>query len=491
MRRLLRALLLLGVGLAAVMAVRTARLLPTDVAVEPVERMGVAAETMAERLAEAVRIPTVAYEDVQQVDAAAFQGFQTFLAETWPALHRRLERERVGRAGLLFRWAGSNPALAPVVLMAHYDVVPVQPGTEDDWEHPPFAGTVADGWVWGRGALDDKGSLVALCEAVDRLAREGFRPARTLYLAFGHDEEVGGGDGARRTAELLAARGVAPELVLDEGGALALPGVVPGVSRTIALVGIAEKGYLSLELRVTSKGGHSSRPPPQSGVGILASAIHRLERDQMPRGLGDASRGLLLAVGSAGDLPMRVALANLWLTEPLVIRRLGRSPLGNALVRTTTAATMFEGSPKDNVLPIRARAVVNFRILPGDTMEGVIAHVRRSIDDDRIEVAQHGAFASEPSPTADTDSWGFAILSRTIRQIFPDVLVAPNLVLGATDARWFGPLTQDVYRFAPFQAGPGDLARAHGTNERLAVADLPGAVAFYAQLVRNATGPPS
>ncbi len=488
MRRILGAFALLALVLLGVVAIRTARFRPETRSVEPVAPLTVDADVVAAHLSEAIRIPTVSHEEPERTDWAVFERFLAYLAQRYPALHRTLERERVGRAGLLFRWPGRDPTLEPLVLMAHYDVVPVQPGTEPDWDQPPWGGVVADGFVWGRGALDDKGSTIAICEAVERLVGERFRPERTLWLAFGHDEEVGGPDGAARAAARLAERGVVPALVLDEGGAIATPGLIPGVDETVALVGVAEKGYLSLELRVRAEGGHSSRPPPHSGVGILASAIHRLERNQLPRRIRGAARGLLMAVGPAQGLARRVALANLWLTEPLVVRALGRSSIGNALLRTTTAATMFEGSPKDNVLPIHARAVVNFRILPGDTRETVIEHVRRVVDDARIEIAQHGSTASDPSPVADTEAWGFRVVERTIHEVFPHVLVAPNLVLGATDARHFGSLTPQVLRFLPFPVSAEDLARAHGTNERLGVAALARGVGFYVRLLHNALG---
>ena len=476
------------IAVAAVVAVRTVRFRLEPVAVPPVSPVAVDVEAAAAHLADAISIPTVSFDDPEAADRAAFERFVAFLEASYPALHRKLARERVGPGALLYRWDGRDPSLPPVVLMAHYDVVPVQAGSEAGWTQPPFGGARADGFVWGRGALDDKAIVIALCEAVERLARADEVPDRTLYLAFGDDEEVGGRDGAARIARLLGNRGVAPELVLDEGGMVVQPGMVPGVNRPVAQIGIAEKGYLSLELAVAVTGGHSSAPPPHTAVGILASAIAALEREQMPRALRGAARQMLLATGPAQALQSRVALANLWLTGPMVTRVVSGTAEGNALVRTTTAATMFEGSPKDNVLPSRARAVVNFRILTGDTVEGVKAHVRRVIDDDRVTISACGPLPFEASPITDTSSWSYRTLRRTVLEIFPDALTVPSLLVSGTDSRYFLPYAANVLRFTPIPIGAGDVGRFHGTNERIREADLGRAVAFYLRLIRNTTG---
>lgn len=492
---LMQALVVAAVALVAVVAVvivRTVRFRLEPVGgspVAPASPFPVDVEAVAAHLADALRIPTVSLHDRDAADRPAFERFVAFLEATYPALHQKLVRERVGRGALLYRWEGRDPALPPVVLMAHYDVVPVQPGTEADWKQPPFSGARADGFVWGRGALDDKVSVIALCEAVERLASAGEIPDRTLYLAFGDDEEVGGHDGASQIARLLAERGVAPELVLDEGAMVVQPGMVPGVDRPVAQIGIAEKGYLSLELAVDATGGHSSTPPPHSAVGILALAISALEREQMPLALRGAARQMLLAVGPAQALTSRIALANLWLTESLVARAVSGAPTGNALVRTTTAATMFEGSPKDNVLPIRARAVVNFRILTGDTVEGVKEHVRRVVDDPRVTISAYGPLAFEATPVADTSSWSYRTLRHTVLEVFPDALVMPILCTSGTDSRYFLPHAASVLRFTPIVVGAGDVGRFHGTDERIAEADLGRAVDFYSRLIRNTTGP--
>ena len=310
-----------------------------------------------------------------------------------------------------------------MLLLAHQDVVPVAAGEETGWTHPPFAGVVADGHVWGRGALDDKASLVAILEAVERLAASGRAPRRAILLAFGHDEEVGGERGAARIAERLAERGVAPEFVLDEGMAVLADGV-PGVRGLVALVGIAEKGSVTLDLEVEAEGGHSSMPPRQTAIGILAAAVARLEASPMPARLAGPARLMLEGLAPEMGFGSRLAVANLWLFRRPLERRLAASPAGNALLRTTTAATLVEGGVKENVLPRSARAAVNFRLLPGDSIRSVIEHARRAIADPRVAVKVRGGFAAEASPVAPVETAGFEAIRRSIAEVFPGAAVA-------------------------------------------------------------------
>src|SRR5262249_35711364 len=368
--------------------------------------------------------------------------------------------------------------------LAHQDVVPVEPGTEGSWAHPPFDGTIADGFVWGRGALDDKESLVGLFEAVESLLGEGFRPRRTIYLASGFDEEVGGGAGAGAIAALLRDRGVRFEWVLDEGRAV-VEGVVPQVEKPVAAIGVAEKGFVSVELTTESEGGHSSMPPRETAVGVLAAAIDRLEHHPMPARLRGASREGLRTLAPYMPFRSRIMLSNLWLFSPLVTRALTRTPLTNAWVRTTTAPTMFQSGVKENVLPSRARAVVNCRILQGDTVAGVLSHVQRVVGDDRVRVTRLEGTVSEPSPESSTASAGYRLIETTAREVFPDAVPAPSLVTGASDSRYFTPLADDVSRFVPVRLGAEDLKRYHGTNERVAVDQVASAVEFYRLVLRG------
>jgi carboxypeptidase PM20D1 len=439
-----------------------------------------------ERLAGAIRYATISPADPAAFDAAAFRGLHEYLEAQFPRVHAALRREVIAKHSLLFTWQGSDPSLKPILLVAHQDVVPVEASTAGEWDQDPFGGHIANGFVWGRGAIDNKSAVVGTLEAIELLLAEGFRPARTVLLAFGHDEEVGGTGGARAIAATLAKRGVKLELVLDEGGVIG-EGIMPGVAAPVALIGVAEKGFVSVELSARAPGGHSSLPPRQGAIGIVAAAITRLEAHPMPARLEGASRQLFETIGPQFPLVQRMIFANLWATRALVTRKLQGTPTTNAMVRTTTATTIFQAGTKENVLPGTARAVANFRILPGDSIAGVLAHVRRVVDDERIEIRQVGAFSAEPSAPSPSDSDRFRALERTVRSVTPDAIVAPYLVVVITDARYYRALSDHVFRFLPLRLTSKDLDRMHGTNERLSIDEYHHAIRFYRQLILDTT----
>ena len=294
---------------------------------------------------------------------------------------------------------------------------------------------------------------------------------------------MGGLEGAARIAALLAERGVRLDYVLDEGRFVSQD-VVPGVREPVASIGIAEKGYVSVELVAETEGGHSSRPPPETAIGLLAAAIDRLQRHPMPARLRGAPRREMQALAPYMPFGERLMLSNLWLFEPLVVRSLEKTPTTNALVRTTTAPTIFQSGVKENVLPSKARAVVNFRILPGERVESVLTHVRQVVADDRIQVGKIERMTSEPSPESSTASPAYLLLEQTIRALFPNAVPAPSLVLGGTDSRHFAAVADDVYRFMPFRVGPQDLTRFHGTDERFEIEQIESAVEFYRRILR-------
>jgi len=481
-----RALAFIGSALALAVArvvARAAVFRSSPIAVELAALPEVDAQSAALHLSQTLRFPTISHEDPAGFDSGAFALLHAYLRQSYPRAHSELQVEVVGLASLLYTWQGEDPDLPPVVLMAHQDVVPIEPGTEENWSHRPFGGEVADGYVWGRGAMDDKGSLVAILEAVETLLAQGFRPRRTVYLVFGHDEEVGGEAGAAAVAELLKGRGVQPFFVLDEGGAIA-DGFLPGLDRPIATVGVAEKGSASVEIEVEVEGGHSSVPPRQTAIGILSRAIVRLEDNPLPGGIQGPFRDMLLTVGREMPLSRRLVLANLWLFGPLVERQLSRVPAADSMMRTSTAVTIVEGGVKANVLPSKATAVVNFRIAPGDTVESVLEHVRRVVRDPRVNVVE-ARETREASPVSPTDSEGYRFIERTIRQIVPEAIVAPYLLPGGTDSRHFTELSPYVYRFGALRVGADDLKRAHGTDERISIESLEQMVAFYLQLLMS------
>lgn len=360
--------------LTAILLFNTFRFRSRQVSVEPAHLVTINEKVAAERLAQALCFQTIS--SPEHSHSAEFSRLHQYLSQAFPQCHATLERETVGEYSLLYTWKGNDAGLKPLLLLAHLDVVPVEPATEKGWHAPPFEGRIADGYIWGRGALDDKASVVAILEAVEMLLNENFQLRRTIYLAFGHDEEVGGLNGAACIAALLQSRGVEPDLVLDEGGGMVDGGPLSLPGR-VATIGIAEKGFVSLELSAESEGGHSSMPPPHTAIGVLSAAITRLEAEQMPGNMDGVMRQMFEHLGPEMPFARRLVMANLWLFRPLVERQLARRPAANALLRTTTAATLIEGGVKDNILPARARAVVNFRIRPGDTIASVTDHVRR------------------------------------------------------------------------------------------------------------------
>ena len=482
-----RIFLLLGSALAVLVAfsvVLAARYDSVQPRVTPAPSVTIP-EGAAERLAGAIRIPTISAEDPAVFNADAFRMLHAYLQTAFPRVHAQLQRETVGTHSLLYMWQGADPSLNPILLIGHLDVVPIEPGTEDNWEQDPFGGRIADGFIWGRGAIDNKSAVLGTLEAVEMLLSEGFRPARTLYLAYGHDEEVGGTGGAREIASLLKSRGIELEMVLDEGGVIG-DGILAGVTEPVALVGIAEKGFVTIELSAGVAGGHSSLPPRQSAVGIVSAAVARLESNPMRARLEGPTRQLFDSIGPRFPSVQRAVFANLWLTRSLVMRRLEENPTTNAMVRTTTAPTIFQAGTKDNVLPSYARAVINFRILPGDSVASVVDHVRRVIDDNRVHIKTAGRFSAEPSAISSIESESFRILERTIRSVVPDAIVAPYLVVVATDARYYSDLSRNIFRFLPLRLTSRDLERIHSIDERIGIREYEAAIRTYRRLVVEA-----
>jgi carboxypeptidase PM20D1 len=477
MKRALLVVLLIIVALAAVVVVRALTLDSRQIAVAPAPALRLDREAAVARFSRAIRFRTVSH------DPATFErdAFIGWLAEAYPRVHGAMRKEVVGSGALLFTWAGSDPSLPPLLLMGHYDVVPVEPGTK--WTHDAFSGAVVDGYVWGRGTLDDKISVIGLLEAAEMLLAENHRPRRTILVAFGADEEIGGENGAAGIARLLASRGVKLDAVIDEGGVITIDSV-KGAPKPVAMIGIAEKGMASVELRARGAGGHSSMPPPRTEVGTIAAAVDRVQRQPFDAGVKGAAAAMLEWLAPEMPFAQRVLFANAWLFAPLLEVEAKRSATMNATLRTTTAPTIISGGVKDNVIPADARAVINFRILPGDTVQNVVDHVRSAVGDEHVQVRLDGK-AWEPSPVSDPESGQFRALQTTIAETFPDTIVTPFLVVGATDARYFRSLSPNVYRFVPVAIAQSDLSRVHGTDERIAVDAYVKAIGFYRQLMLN------
>ena len=445
-------------------------------------------ERVTRLMSESVRFETISYGRDKPTSKKALLAYHDYLRRQFPLVHKNLTREVIGGYSLLYTWQGAKPVAddnKPVIFLGHLDVVPVVPGTQGKWKQPPFAGNVADGFIWGRGTLDNKVNVVGLLEAAENMLRQGIQPQRTVYLAFGHDEEQGGIDGAKVMASVLEKRGVEAEFLVDEGG-LVTQGVVPGIDAPMAIIAPAEKGIVTLQLKVVGEGGHSSMPPEQTSIGILAAAISAMEANQFPRDFSH-TQSFLEAV--ADDMPFanRLVMKNLWLFRPLVLSAFEGDKQAQAGMRTTTAATMIEGGIKANVLPIDATAKVNFRILPGETPETVRKRVIQIINDTRVEVTYDGSGQGgmAPSPVSPTAGFGWEHLTAAIRDTAAPqrLIVTPRLLVAATDTRHYRKITPNHYRFTFMQLAPSDLGTIHGTNERISIKTLNDTVRFYYRMM--------
>lgn len=440
------------------------------------------AQQVAENLSAAIQIETISHEDPARNVTKNFDALHEFLQRAFPGLHAALSREVLLGHSLLYTWAGKNPALKPVVFMAHQDVVPVDEHTLDKWTQPPFSGRIADGFIWGRGSLDIKSQLIAVMEAVEQLLENGYQPERTVLLSFSHDEEVLG-HGAPAIVSHLQEKGIRVYAVLDEGNSI-LDGVLPGFKGLTAPIGVSEKGYLSLRLTAEASGGHSSTPAPETAIGILARAIDRLQSNPFPYNVR-AVQPMFKGLSPAAPRLLQVAFANLWLFGGLVRRRLVTSTETAAAIHTTTAPTLFHGGVKDNVLPAYAEAVVNFRILPGDTIASVMERVRSIINDKRVEIESLPHYAWEPSPVSPVDTPAYQHITSVVDELFPGAACAPSNMLGATDARNYHAISSRVYRFTPVLMRKDDISRIHGVNERIAIDGMHRMVDFFYRLIQR------
>lgn len=445
---------------------------PTTPSGEP-HRTAEAVDALA-ALRAALRHRTVAGPD--KVDAE-FDGLHADLRTHFPLLHAACERVDLPDHALLLRWPG-RAADRPVVLMAHQDVVPTNP--RDNWTHPPYEAVVDDGFVWGRGTLDCKGSLVAICAAVETLIADGFVPTQDVWLSFSSDEEVAGTTAPLAVAALQE-RGVDPWLVLDEGG-MAVTGAFPGVSEPMAVIGLAEKGLVVLELTATGAGGHASTPPTPSAPAILAKAVLALEKRPAPASLPDPSVRMLERLAPLTRPPMRQVLANVDRARKPAAAALAKlGPVTAALVRTTYAITQLAGSPAQNVLASTATATVNMRVAVDDDVDTAVARVRKTVGKNvQVEVLD----AYEPSPVAPIGE-AYDLLEQVTAEVMPDVAPTPYVVMAATDARHFQRVWAPVYRFNPFRMTESQRNSLHNVDERLEVSSYLEGIDWYTTLLRR------
>ncbi len=434
---------------------------------------------VAEHLAASIRCQTVPLDDTGKPDPQAFQQLHRMLAETYPLVHQKLKREVINGFSLLYTWQGSRADLDPVMLMAHQDVVSADP---TEWTHPPFEGVITDGFIWGRGTLDIKNQLIGIMEAAEMLLSQGYRPERTILFGLGHDEETGGVNGCKILGQQLKERGIHLAGIVDEGGGISA-GLAAGVRGPVALIGVSEKGYLTVEISVNSAPGHSSTPPPQTAIGILARALARLEARPLPVHLRRL-RPLYHGIGRGAPIYLQVAFANVWLFGSLLKRWLVSNPEMNASMRTTTALTIINGGVEDNTIPAEARAIVNFRLLPGDTIAEVLWHAKKSIKDERVKIKPVEGKYNEALPTSSTSGQAYNSLKHVVRQVFDNPPVAPFVMLGGTDCQHFIQICDDIYRFTSLEMDESFRGLEHGIDERIPVEGMGKMVKFYAQLMK-------
>ena len=477
---------LAGVGVSMVRAATTYKAKPIEnVNLGKEEKVDV--ERFIKNLSDAIKIPTIANRDESLVDWAPFDEFHAMLEKAYPLMHEKLDKQIISTCSLLYHWKSEHPEKEPIALLSHQDVVPVTPGTEDDWKYPAYSGEIAEGFLWGRGAIDMKNHLIGVCEAVETLLEEGYVPERDVYICFGHNEEVmaeGEICGADCMMRWFKERGIKLDSVLDEGGAILEAKVDKVIDGHLAGVGIAEKGHVDFEISVNAKGGHSSQPPKHSALGELSRIVCKLENNQFKAELTPQLYSLFNEIGKNTTYPVRCVMSNLPVLKPLITKICSEIPPVASMMRTTTAVTMANGSPAPNVLPQKATVNVNFRIMPGQTIEDVEAHIRK-IAGPKAEIRM--VSGKNPSKISPTDSRAFNAIREICKEMDPKAIVAPYLVMGGTDARNYEDVCDNIYRYSPFLMDTALLLTCHGTNERIPLTSLKDGVVFFKKYIRELT----
>ena len=462
----------------AVIIIRALRFTPkTTEAITPTEAM-IDEEAAVSHLADMIRCKTVSYYEDERIDKAEFIKFRTLLKMLYPTVFERCSYEEIGPSGVLFSLKGKS-AEKPAVFMSHYDVVPVN---EEQWTKPAFTGHVEDGILWGRGTLDTKGTLLGVMEAAEHLLKGGFVPENDMYFAFAGDEEVAG-KSQPIIVETLRARGIVPALVLDEGGAV-VEGIFPGVKQPCALIGIAEKGLMDAQFVIEGAGGHASAPPPHTGLGRLAAAVTRIEAKPFPVTLTKPVAEMFDTLGRRSSFVYKLIFANLWCFLPVLDAMCKKSGGElNAMMRTTCAFTMAEGSKASNVLPPRARMVANLRIISGETIESTLSRLKTLVADDGITTSlMHG---TDPCRISRTEGYGWEKLTTAIAQTWPEAEVSPYLMFAASDSRHYSAISENVYRFSTMELTKEERAGIHGHDEHIPLEKIVKTVQFYVRLMQT------
>ncbi len=478
---------LLGVVLTllTIILVNTFRLGNTQIEPETIAEVDWDRNAMLDRFSRAIQYKTISGDEDDMRDTTEFNAFLDFIEWEYPLVHERLDRIYFNDFTPLYYWEGSDPSLNPILLMGHYDVVPVDSTDIEGWEYGPFSGQIADGYLWGRGTLDNKNNVMSLLETMEYLLSVDYQPSRSFYVSFGHDEEIGGDEGARAISRYFQDNNITLNYVLDEGGAVITDN--PMMGERVAMVGIAEKGYLSLELTARTRGGHSSSPPNEMAIVKLSDAISKLDNNQFPAAIDGATESMFEAIASKLPFHIRMVYGNRWATNGLMTRMMANDPSLAPMVRTTTAPTILRAGVKDNVLPNEARGVVNFRLIPGETFDSVKEHVISVIDDEDITISDYGPIQVPPSMVSPVNSPNYRDLQQAIMDQFQDLYVMPYLVTGATDSRYFTGITDQIYRFSPVEFSMDDMGIIHGTGEKISIESYLGTIDFYVHLIQKST----
>ncbi len=481
LKKLFALLFITVVVVSGIVIIRTILFVPKTLSpLEPVT-YAIDEQSITRHMSEAITFPTVSFGGGKPIPREPFEGFIAWLAETYPLVHSQLSTERIAQYSLLYQWKGNGTGGRPILLTAHYDVVPVPQSSRDQWQHDPFAGEVGGGMVWGRGALDDKSAVIAIMEALTLLLERGDVPQQDVYIAIGHDEELGGQEGAASMVSELKQRGIQFEWSLDEGS-FVLDGIIPGLEVPLAGINLAEKGFLTIEIIAKSEGGHSSMPPQDMAIYKLSEVLNDLHETPFALHMTSGpSIEMYLAIARYMPFNKRMVFANRWLFGPLLEKALTKNPIAAAMLHTTIAPTMLNAGIKANVLAPEARATVNLRIHPQDDVDEVIASLRSTIERDGVTIDILNK--APASPISRAGSAGFARLASVARKTFGRVVVAPGLTIAGTDSKHYGLVSDDAYRFNPMVIDSKDLATFHGVNERISIDNLVKATSFYATLI--------
>lgn len=431
-------------------------------------------------MSQAIQIKTETPNDAYEFDTTTFLKYRTFIEASYPTIQKQLPRTVIDSFNYIYEWKGTDTSLLPMVLMAHYDVVPVESSAVKLWHAVPYGGEVKQGYIWGRGVLDDKSSMIGILEATEQLLKKGFKPKQTILLCFGADEESSG-NGALAMVKYFRSKKQRFDLVVDEGGEISTEDM-KDVKRPIASIGVGEKGYVTLILSVQKAGGHSSIPAQSTAIDILSKALYKIREQEMPARLIPSIKSYLTRVGTYSDNYWnKIKLSNLWLFERTVIQDLSEAPNTNALVRTTIVPTIINSGVRDNVIPTNATAYINSRILPGQVQKDVYDFVEKKINDTNIKIEYYHNYSTKPSTTTDINSSAFKRVEKVISTIVKDVIVAPIIMVGATDSRSYRDLSDGVVNFTPITNAKG----YHGIDERLLVTDYQKIINFYTLLMKG------